>query len=567
VNQRARQLLRNVRSFAVYALLASIVALPVSVERAIESARFEDRLGTFPVEVTLSHNGYSTVDTGLTGKLYWERTGLAGLGATISVTGPPEAGGTLTSYVTPEFLQTNAAFIDQPDRVARAYGEELRSQVIGDVLLYEVFAAVAGGALLFAIFRGRKPPLPQALRRSLGRRTVGYAGYTLVALAASLAVAGGLFSQWADAGAVDETYPMPGLTDLSFSSPQTREVAQQVQPFIEKNTARIEQRAADYRKTATAHLELAVPEAASELAPREGEVVVLAEADPQGSRVGTEVREQLYRLLSEELGEGRLALRTISGDVSSNGAVAEADFIRGEAEASPGIPVVAVKGDHDTKTTVGQLENQDVVVLDRGTEEVAGLRVAGAADPAFKSLFGGLVTNDSGISEEERGRQLREVVDDERPVVVLVHQPLTATGYLGIDSVEDLSQGRVTTPYDDGVPDVPPGTVNIGHRHDADGPWVVWNTDGDQVTWTVVHQLGTSGGVEESPTFNRFSTPFSTPLKDVTVQLQYVNEDSGLETGYASIVIAPNGSVAIEDRVDVGLPGGLPGDPVELGLD
>jgi hypothetical protein len=568
VDHRPRQLLGGVRSFAVYALLAAMVALPVSVERAIESARFEDRLGAFPVEVRLSHNGYSTVDTGLTGKLYWERTGFAGLGATISVTGPPEAGGTLSSYVTPAFLRTNAAFIDHPSRVARAYGEELRSQVIGVVLLYELFAAVAGGALLLVIFRGRTPPLPQALKGSGLRRVAGYAGYTLVAIAASLLVSVGLFSQWAAGGAVDETYPMPGMGELSFSSPQTREVARQIQPFIEKNTTRIERRAADYRETVTANLEQVVPGAAGELAPREGEVVVLAEADPQGSRVGTQVREQLYPLLREQLGEGSLALRTISGDVSSNGTVAEAGFIRGEAKASPGIPVVAVKGDHDTETTVEQLEDEDVVVLDRETEEVAGLWVTGAADPAFKSLLGGLVTNNSGISEEQRGRQLREAVDDEKPVLVLVHQPLTAAGYLGVDSVEELqgSQGRVTTPWDDGVPDLPPGTVNIGHRHDADGPWVVWNTDGDQVSWTVVHQLGTSGGVEESPTFNRFSTPFSTPLKDVTVQLQYVNEDSGLETGYASIVIAPNGSVTIEDRVDVGLPGGLPGDAGELGL-
>ena len=253
-----------------------------------------------------------------------------------------------------------------------------------------------------------------------------------------------------------------------------------------------------------------------------------------------------------------LVLRTISGDVSSNGTIAEADFIRGEAEASPEIPVAAVKGDHDTKATVEQLEAENVVVLDRETKEVGGLHVTGAADPAFKSLFGGLVTNNTGVSEEERGRQLREVVDDEAPVIVIVHQPLTAVGYLGIVKIDELSRGPVTTAYDDGVPDVPPGTVNIGHRHDADGPWVVWNTDGAQITWTVVHQLGTSGGVEESPTFNRFSTPFSTPLKDVTVQLQYFNEESALETGYASVVIAPNGTVTIEDRVDVGLPGGLP---------
>ena len=73
------------------------------------------------------------------------------------------------------------------------------------------------------------------------------------------------------------------------------------------------------------------------------------------------------------------------------------------------------------------------------------------------------------------------------------------------------------------------------------GPRVIWNTDGDEVTWTVVNQLGTSGGVEENPTFNRFSTPFSVPLKPVSVQLQYVNKESGLQTGYAKIDIARTG--------------------------
>ena len=324
------------------------------------------------------------------------------------------------------------------------------------------------------------------------RRTAGFAGYLVVASAASLAVALWLFNQWTAEDALDGNHPMPGLADLSFSSPQALEVAQQIQPFIEKNTTRIERRADKFHETAVADLERALPDAALELAPREGEVVVLAEADPQGSQVGTQVREHLYRLLHEQMGES-LVLRTISGDVSSNGTIAEADFIRGEAEASPEIPVAAVKGDHDTKATVEQLEAENVVVLDRETKEVGGLHVTGAADPAFKSLFGGLVTNNTGVSEEERGRQLREVVDDEAPVIVIVHQPLTAVGYLGIVKIDELSRGPVTTAYDDGVPDVPPGTVNIGHRHDADGPWVVWNTDGAQITWTVVHQRHVRG--------------------------------------------------------------------------
>lgn len=200
--------------------------------------------------------------------------------------------------------------------------------------------------------------------------------------------------------------------------------------------------------------------------------------------------------------------------------------------------------------------------------EVDGLRVAGAADPAFKALFGGLVTNESGTTEPELGEELREVVDehlasagsDEPAPVVVLHQPRAVSGYLGV-GVGELGalQGNETTPVDDGIADLPPGMVTFGHLHDPAGPWVVWNTDGDQVTWTVVSQLGTSGGVEENPTFNRFSTPFSVPLKDVSLQLAFINPDTGLQTGYTLISIAPDGAVTVADRVDVGLPGGEPG--------
>ena len=121
-------------------------------------------------------------------------------------------------------------------------------------------------------------------------------------------------------------------------------------------------------------------------------------------------------------------------------------------------------------------------------------------------------------------------------------------------------RGSRTVPYDDGIDDQAPGIVNIGHLHELDGPWVLWNTGGRQITWTVVDQLGTSGGVENRPTLNRFSTPNSAPLKPLTVRLQYVNTTSGLQTGYATIRCGTDGECTVSDRVDVGLPGGRPQD-------
>jgi len=269
----------------------------------------------------------------------------------------------------------------------------------------------------------------------------------------------------------------------------------------------------------------------------------------------------MYPLLRQQLGDDAFAMRTISGDISSNGTVAEEGFVRDEAAASGEIQTVAVKGDHDTDITVDQLEANGVVVPDFELAEVEGLNVVAANDPAFKTLFGGMVVNDTGITETELGQRLRDEGkkdDPEDPLIVLFHQPRSAAGYIGIDALSKLVEGvgLQTTPRDDGIPDLPPGAINVGHLHDVDGPWVIWNTDGDEVTWTVVSQLGTSGGVEENPTFNRFSTPFSTPLKTVSVQLQYVDVESGLQTGYADIGIATDGAVTVADRVDVGLPVG-----------
>jgi len=163
---------------------------------------------------------------------------------------------------------------------------------------------------------------------------------------------------------------------------------------------------------------------------------------------------------------------------------------------------------------------------------------------------------------QELGQRLREDKVT-RTGIVVVHQPRAALSYLGLDSMTALTErtqtpAQLTTPYDDGIPDLPPGIVDVGHLHEPNGPWVVWNTEGDAITWTVVDQLGTAGGVENAPTFSRFSTPVSPPLKPVMVRLQYVNKETGLQTGYVTVECDLNATCTVSDRVDVGLPGGKP---------
>jgi len=549
VGVQGRRWLPAIAAYAGCAVAAALIFLPVAVERAVEGVHFSDRLGTFPVEVSLCHNGRSTLDTGLFGKVYWAQTGSHGFGAYARATGPPEAGGTLASYVDPAFIQANVALINDPNRVVGAYSAKfddgLRDHLLGD----EIPAALVGGAALFLLLprRGwREAPVPRELAVAL-LLVVGATGVSSVA-------AWRMYDAWPCNRPVATAYPLSSDPRLSFASPEAHEVAEQVQPFIAKNLERSRERAQRYESAARGSFALALAAHTSNLAPRPGERIILAEADPQGSLVGVRVRTDLYADLVDALGRDSFALRTIAGDVTSNGTVAEAAYVAAESKVFEDLPVAAVGGDHDSTATRQQLDDNGMLLPDPDTLEVDGLRVSGYDDREHKTLFGGIITNESGVTEQELGAKLRDAVD-ERSRVVLLHQPDAVAGYLGLDSLESLRtlRGSATVPYDDGIPDLPPGIVDVGHLHEQDGPWVLWNTDGDRVTWTVVDQLGTAGGVENRPSFNRFSTPTSSPLKVLMVRLQYVDMASGLVTGYATVECDLGGTCTISDRVDVGL--------------
>ena len=550
--EHSRQVARWLGWFLGFGLLTAVTTTPLSVQRTVESLRFDDLLGTVPVEVTLVRNGFSVLDTGVLGSVYWDRTGPFGLGAELRVTGPPNAGGTLASYVDPAFVRVNAQTLNDPAAVGRAYSRQLSARFERGFLERAGLLGLAGGVVLTLI-------LPPRLAGGRRRRRVLLVGATgLSILVASSAFAAVQYAEWPGSDAPPDLYPLDARPELAFSSREAREVAEQVQPFIEKNIDRLKTRGAEYEEDAADSIAAVLPAAADRLAPRDGEVVVLAEADPQGSLVGTRVRKVLYAELVRLLGSDSFAARTMSGDISSNGTVGEEGFVSGEAEASPDIPVVAVKGDHDSRVTVEQLEKAGVEVVDRDVVEVGGLRFTGGADPNFKALFGGKITNPSGVSQRERGEQMRAAVDeagdDGTPVHAIIHQAYAAMGYLDISSLSQLraTRGHETEPWDDGIPDLPPGSLTYGHWHESAGPYVVWNTDTDEVTWTVVDQVGTSGGVEEEPTINRFSTPYSPPLKPISLRLHYVDEETGLVTGAAELVVSVDGELTVGRRVDLG---------------
>ena len=229
------------------------------------------------------------------------------------------------------------------------------------------------------------------------------AALVVVASALSVGAAGGLFAAWDCNNPSGAVYTMPGVDHLSFGSPETREIASEVEPFIDKNTQRIKAEGRAYEDAATRSFTSALARRRADLRPRTGERLVIAEADTQGSFVGVHVRTALYDALAASLGPGAISLRTIAGDVSSNGTVAEAAYIKAEAKVGGDIPVAAVGGDHDSTRTWQQMADDGIELPDFDTVEVDGLRVSGAHDREHKALFGVLVTNEEGVTEEELG--------------------------------------------------------------------------------------------------------------------------------------------------------------------
>ena len=286
------------------------------------------------MEVSLSHNGVSTLDTGILGRVYWDRTGAGGLRCDTSGRPDlPRPAGSLASYVSPRFIQANAAFVSDPGAVAKAYGDELRGQVLQRFWLIELGAWI-----------DRRPgphrPLPRATRRSESIPSTRRRVTVSVRWWSSPASARRRWSPCCCSGCgrtrttSPASYAMEGIDGLSFDNPEALEIAEQVQPFIVKNTDRIRAHADEYEDAANASLRAVLPVHAEALDPRDGERIVIAEADPQGSQVGTRVRKAMYPLLEEDLGADAFAMRTISGDISSNGTVAEKGFVRDESEAS-----------------------------------------------------------------------------------------------------------------------------------------------------------------------------------------------------------------------------------------
>ena len=446
-------------------------------------------------------------------------------------------------------LELYTGLFHDPGPAVATYVDLLLGAVLHEFLLAELVLALVGGLAWSATtaLRHRRP----APRETRPRTRTAVAVAIAVVASSTLSV---IQLRSAGLGATEASgrYPLTVLDGTlaegsSTNSPLLRVLLGGAVPKAQTLLRRQEERARDYRTTALA----ALTEQATLMAgPRTGETAVLMQSDMHCSTTMIRLQAEVTRTLRSRFGDEVPALMAITGDLTTNGTAAEGGCIRDEAAIMEGGAVAAVTGNHESELSADQMRAAGMTVLDGSTTEVAGVTVLGDGDPSRSELFGSTALR-GDESEADLGSRLYEQAREDHPALVLVHEAYAAEAFIGTTGMTDFLDARdsATTPHDDGVRDLPAGALFYGHWHRSIEPRVVWNDDG---TWTLVMELDTSGGAIDTPTIGHFSTPWSRPQQEASFPVVFLDDDSGLVTGYQLYRFATDGTATVLPRVDIG---------------
>jgi hypothetical protein len=541
-------------------LLAGVLAAPLAVAWAVTRTQVLQTVGITPTTFSLTTAGHSELRLGVAGTLYVPRS-LGPIGVVATVDGPaaPEAGsGDLAAYVSPDMLQLYTGLFHHPRPALQEYVDLLEDALWRRLLSAELLLAAGGGLTLLAldlllVRRTEAPGTPSRVRRrDLSARRAVAVVLVLVGTGTLAAVALRPDDATENGAAAGGIYDLPSLDGTlaagsTTNSPVLRLLLGGAVPKVQELVRRQEEGVRDYRGLAQRDLRR---EAAAMAGPRKGEKAVLMQSDMHCNTTMIGLQRQVASMLRERYGADVPAMLAITGDLTTNGTAAEGQCIEDEAAIADGAPVAAVTGNHESATSVVQMKGATMSVLDGSTTELAGISVLGAGDPERSELFG--ATHLRGkITEADVGRQLFDTAVEHRPDLLLVHEAYAAQELIGVTDMTDFLRARTdpTTRRDDGVRDLPASAVLYGHWHRQIAPRVVWNSDG---TWTLVMELDTSGGAIATPNFGHFSTPWSRPQQEASFPVLFLDEDSGLVTGYQLYRFAVDGHVTVLPRVDVG---------------
>ena len=470
---RTRRAVRLAAAFAAYCAVSAVVAAPIAAEQAVEhlQLRGPDRLGAgrglAPAQ-RLLHRRHRRARAPVLGAdrcrgvrrpRRGDRARRRPVGRWRPTPVPASSARTPRSSTTPTRW---------PAPTATSCSPAVRHRF----LVSELVAALAGGLAAAP----RSAARTTAARQLAGARSWPGRRCSSWSPPAPRPHCAWLFARWEGSTDPEQRYAMPGIDALSFSSPQTLEVARQIQPFLTKNNDRIRartRRLRGRRRRLARHRARRArrrPGAAGRRArrPRRGR----PPGQPRRHRgAGARCTQLLQDVLGEDavrpahhLRRRHLQRHRGRGRLRRRRGRRRRRRPRGRGQGRPR---------HRHHRRAAQRQRRASSPTSTPTRSAASTSSRGQR-PAFKTLFGGLVVNET---RPERGRARRAPARARSTTRTArwscwstsPRPPPATSGSTSLSELDDAI-GSETTPRDDGIPDLPPGIINVGHLHDAMPP-------------------------------------------------------------------------------------------------
>lgn len=573
-------------------LAAMASSVPGAKQEAIQETVVQTDIVDAPAELRLTGNGWSSLQLGAPGSYYLEKS-QDNVGVSAEVKDMPKVGGgTVQDLLSPEFKTVVSSIFSDPESAIDGYVDLLSSEAKANFMENEAtrtrnLLGLAGGAFVVSLLSMGKERRRRLADNSV-KASLIVAGGSLVAGGAGYA-AGAINAEhqrelWADSSpepAPNERFTIMGTRGTAAegvvaSNPILQIATNEAVPGFKKNVERMKQATDRYVANAAASF---LEQIHTIQPPREGEIMYIAVSDMHGNEAMTQLLKFMVNALNAQFGEHTVEFITASGDLTMNGSPAEKRYIvafkatgdGSEDTESDDTPVVAIGGNHESDESNKETEEVGIIVPNQETKNVRGIDILGANDSDHNRL-GTSTTYINEVSEAALGELVRKIAESDKPDIVLLHQAYAVMSFMKLDPLDQeqtmaflaengLDNKYFTTYRDDGVENVPASIIDFGHWHLTTTHKVLWNKDEEtgKITWTLVRELNTAGGGDASPTINHFPLPTYPPLQNAGIELTYMNAETGLPTGFASLVFTAGAEFIPAPRTEIGLPGGIPG--------
>lgn len=447
---------------ALRALVTVLACVLIVAPWALMSARTVSSFGPHTAEYSLTADGLITVDAGPLGSLLIPADGIVplGLGVRADIGEiPSDSGAAGTVDALGQDVAAYAALFADP----QAHGAAVARGLVDDALTRltvgtAVLTALVGGVFVLLGPTRRKELVATRRRRTAAVVAAGGAAAVLIAVALPLQP-----RPEVQPNAVFDGTPLAGSQVTGRLSGVVDETAGAIAKMAEDNdafyTAAAGSLAEEWGSRPMSHRYSSRGWTAPD------PTGPLGGAVEPGSDVITAVfasdlhcQTGMSRIVGDVARWADADLYIDGGDITMTGTDAENICVDSLARALPqDLPVVFVKGNHDSAQTAEHAAGFGWTVLDGDPVDVAGLTFLGEPDPR-RTVFGAGEELERGETQAEFAARVAEEACAAEPDVLLVHDPKHALGALGSGCADYSLHGHWHTR-------IGPEAVGLGVRY------------------------------------------------------------------------------------------------------